>query len=320
METIEDRLYARNRRRRLERMLPAFAAGAIRLGRELHLAAERGEPRLAVVIVPVREYFSLFLALGAAEATLTCRRMQEARIDKGQPVIALNRDGSYYTAVYEGEQESTVLGERVELSVLQLRGNKRILLNPDTATLFQVSEAQAKRLGDFQARTLPAWLNNVMAAYGLANRAQMLGEHEPSVSVVGTKSILEEELSDKAFGLTHDDAELLSLNDLLLITRDGITSPIAEVVPSTGSRSGTRSVPLKVLDGANVVLRHGLDSDGGSLAVVMEASTPAATLELATGLVYNATVFAEPDLGWSPFKHAAFRETEWSVHRLGERR
>lgn len=316
-EGLEDRLYVRARRPRIDQPLPLFAKGAIQLGRELYLSALNGEPRLSVIVVPVRDYFALFLAVGAAYAALTCRQVAQVDPAPGQAVVALFPDGRYYTARYEGDVESLVLGKAVKTAQLVFKNGKTLKLPAGSATLMPVSDEQIKNHHDYELKALPASVTKAMSVYGLPNPIQLLRTIEPTISLIGTKASFDRELSPEPFGLVDRDIDDLSFSDLLLTKQGGLAAPLAEIIPSTGGRPSANGVLLRVFDGANTVLRHELAPGNGSSVVVIEASTPTATIDLAASTIYNATVFADPDPEWEPIRHPAFACTEWSVYKYG---
>lgn len=295
--------------------LPLFAKGAIQLGRSLYLSSVGGDPRLVVVVVPVRDYFAPFLALGAAEAAFKASTSALPSVGVGDTVLALLDDGTYYTAIYEGD-EAIIGGKPVPQVKLGLIGDKAIGLKSDRVVLIPAPQKTMK-LSGFKPSTLPDRILQAMFALGVTNPATLLSVHETAASIVGTRATLSEEMDSVPFSLSPWPKDSIALSEVLSVARSSLTSPMVTIVSSTGNEPIPGGSPLTILDGVNVVLRHGIDTSRGSTVAVIEATSPISAIDLADVAISNATTFLEADADWNPMKHASFDSVEWSVHRIG---
>lgn len=297
--------------------LPAFAVGAINLGRELYRSATAGRPRVAILVVPTRDFFSTLIALGAAEAALACSTRIAHKPEPGEPVIALYETGGLHVAVFEGETEDTRTPGRMRTR-LRLRGDQVISAFSDTITLLRHPKGPDARvaLSTFgSSKEAPSEVHTVQQAFGL-NALRDLYTDVPASTIIGTKTWIDADMEELRFELVKDTVSEVSLGQLLLTNQSWFLPPLVGVQPYTSTNIKEIDTPLTILDGANVPLRHGADLGKGSQVIVLESTTPEATLELAAGATASHLAFNIPDPNWQPLHESGLLQTERvSYHR-----
>lgn len=291
--------------------LPDFAVGAIDLGRELYRCAVAGHPRVVVLVVPTRDFFSVFMALGAAQAALACQTRAAPKPVPGDAVVALFETGMLHVAIFEGEAEDARTPGRMRTH-LRLKGNQGISAFSDTLTLLRhPSGPDAKvalsTLGSM--KETPQDINAILKAYGL-EAVQELYTDTPASTILGTKAWLELDMENLKFLLGEGSAIEVSAGQLLLANQSWLLPPLVEVLPYTSRFIREVASPLTILDGASVPLRHGLNLGTGSQAIVLDSTTPEATLELAVGASANSLAFSAPDPDWQPLYNTGLSFTE----------
>lgn len=291
--------------------LPDFAQGAINLGRELYRSAVAGQPRTVILAVPSRDFFSALLSLGAAEAALSCGPRETTKPTPGELVIALYESGGFHVAIFEGEEEDTRESGRMR-TFLSLKGQQRISAYSEMVTLLKHPRGPKGRsalstLG--LMHEAPPEVIAAQAAFGM-QAVHDLYLDTPASTSVGTKSWIEEDLEDFRFSLDDMPGCEATLGDLLLASHSGFLPPLLDVQTYIANDLSAINSPLTILDGANVPLRHGVDVGNGSQVIVLDATTPQATLDLAVSSVANRLAFYAQDPDWLPLYHAGLALTE----------
>lgn len=297
--------------------LPPFAMAAIQIGRESFKAAFCGAQRTVVLVVPTRSYFALFVAAGAVEAALVHREgasFNEPPV--GKPVVAINADGTYQSGVFNGYDSTVAKGVVTSVKWLQLKGNKKVTVSAETP-LLEVPEADFKPTAGFDCKEIPTHLVDIAGAYGRSSLRSLLGAQAAPTRIVGVKKALSAELAQEFLVQSDSGPSNLSFDDLFLMKRSPVTSPLVEIVTPEAASGSATSAMVEIMDGASAVLRKGLDSSNASRIVVLDASSVEASLSSAVNTVYNDTVFAHPDPGWVPMRHPGLKGTEWAVFKTG---
>lgn len=311
MNPIEDRMRVSPEIRQPGNALPEFLKAAVNLGRELYRSSVAGLPRTVILTVPTRDFLSVSVSLGAADAALSCSNREAPKPEVGDNVIALLANGEYYIAKYEGEASDSSSAGRMR-TFLGLKGNQRISVFSDAVTVLRHPRGTNAKVGlsTFGSKnTAPAQVALSQAVFELKS-ARDLYLPTPAASIVGTKTWIEEDLCDFSFTLDGHTVEVASLNAVLLAGVGRILPPLVDV--QAYSASGLRDIRshVTILDGANVPLRHGLGIGHGSQLIVLDASTPEATLDLALSACANRVDSYEQDLRWPPINHRGFSATE----------
>lgn len=308
---IECRLRLSPRLRVPGNTVPAFATAAISLGRELYLSAIAGQPRTVVLALPTRDFFSALMALGAADAALTCGRRTEALPELGDLVVALCDTGRIYISIFEGvvEDSGSPSGFRTKL---RLRGDQGISMYSSAVTLLRHPggpDARATLSTLRSSQQAPLEVLTAQYAYGVGAVRDLYAE-TPASTIVGTKTRIEHELEEMRFALAERPDCDISLGDLLLTNQSRLLPPLVDVKPYTANDLEEMKPPLTILDGANVPLRHGVHLGNGSQAILLDSTTPQATLELAVSSSANQFAFYTQDPDWRPLHHKGLAVTE----------
>lgn len=292
-------------------VLPDFAQGAINLGRELYRAAVAGQPRTVILVIPTRKFFSALLSLGAAEAALNCGTRLTPKPNPGEIVIAHFETGGFHVAIFEGEEEDPHASGRIR-TFLRLKGEQRISVFSDSVTLLGHPHGPHVRASLSSLGSMKESPPAVVAAQGIfgVKAVRDLYSAVPASTIVGTKSWVEEDMESIRFDFAETTSHEATLGDLLLVNHPGFLPPLVKVQAYTANDLGEVGSSLTILDGANATLWHGVHLGTGSQAIVFDAATPEATLDLAVNAIANQLAFHQQDPDWSPLHHTGLALTE----------
>lgn len=297
--------------------LPAFAMGAINLGRELYRSATAGQPRAAILVVPTRDFFSALIALGAAGAALECSTRITHEPEPGELVVALYETGGLHVAIFEAETEDASTPGRMRTR-LRLRGDQVISAFSDTITLLRHPRGPDANvaLSTFSSnKEAPSEVYAVQQAFGLDALRDLYAD-VPASTIIGTKTWVDADMEELRFEVVKDPVSEVSLGQLLLTNQSRVLPPLVGVQPYTSTNIKEIGTPLTILDGANVPLRHGTNLGNGSQVIVLDSTTPEATLELAASATASHLDFYAPDPDWQPLHESGLSLTERaSYHR-----
>ena len=310
---VEDRLVARLSAGSSPVALPQFARRAIAVGRAAYELQAEGVRAFVTIVIPNRDYFACFVAVGAVDAALNRASPSKTMLEAGTVVRFMLGD-KYVTGTYLGQEERTVLGERRTYDSVRVGATEIVLVPSATASFVPAAKKASRPSRGFALHALPDWLAFPKAVFGPRLESTLLSHTELVSTVIGTKSALERELHDAEFTTTQHPRERWSLDRLVLPRAVAPVNQLVEVIAASGSPARLSLARTVILDGVNAIVRWGGSPGPGAHVALVEPTSPAlpdAAMALAAVLR-----FAKRGDDWCGRFSAALDGLEWSAHEL----
>lgn len=310
---LENRLVAKRTSHSPPVELPRFARRAIELGRAVHDLQAEGLRGLVTIVIPNRDFFACFVAIGAIEAALTRTSPVEMTLEPGT-VVRFLFEGKYLTGTYMGQEVYTVLGERRAYDNVRVGKTGTVRVPSGTASIVPATRKSAKPGRGFGLQALPDWLTFPNSAFGPKVLSAMLSHTELVATVIGTKSALERELREEEFTTVQHPSERWSLDRLVLPQAVEPVNQLIEVVAASGASAQSKLARTVILDGVNAIVRWGACPGPGAHVALLEPTSPA--LSDASMTLAGVLRFARRGGSWTGRISAALEGLEWSAHEL----
>ena len=310
---LEDRIVARRASHLPPVELPRFARRAIELGRAVQDLQAEGVRVFVTIVIPNRDYFACFVAIGAIEAALRCASPSEAMLEPGT-VVRFLFESKYMTGTYLGQKECIVLGERRIYDSIRVGKAGIVRVPSGTASIVPATKRSAKPGRGFGLHALPDWLAFSGSAYGPKLLTAMLSHTELVATVIGTKAALERELREEEFTTVDRVSERWSLDRLVLPQAVAPVNQLIEIVSASGASAQSPLARTVILDGVNAIVRWGASPGPCAHVALLEPTSPA--LSDASMALAGVLRFARRGANWAGRFSASLEGLEWSAHEL----